>query len=318
MTYQPKLYACDSSLWSFGYWRDGVWRNGTAMTACSDGLLPKESVFACLRARRVLVFGDSMIRALFTRLVAFLRSQPQYIDHHFRGGAYYMANGTHDVFVEGELLPSLVAAARARQPSLVAPATPEDGWELGASMQVQFYWAPHFGKGLAKDGREAPGIWEQPGASEGADVVIAGAMYMNNTDDFESYRKALLHYFKVVAQQGKRVRQFFWIPTVPKPGEAAELYRERNRKMRGFVALLNDHAGLGDLWAPSISYYVDLERMYQVGFMRPDGVHFHCNKGPMYPMSVTNDLTGIAGNKDCSDPFNLNVIHSILKVSCNF
>ncbi|KXZ54956.1 hypothetical protein GPECTOR_3g124 [Gonium pectorale] len=233
-----------------------------------------------------------------------------------------MANGTHDVFVELQHLPSLHAAARARDPKHVVPVTPEDSWDRTSTMEVQFYWVPRF-EPYEMYGIQQKGWLEKFGVMEGADIVIAGPMYHNGTDRYEpgpylEARQILMTYFKELAKSGKRIQRFFWIPTVPKPSEPWHKYAARNTRMMMFVQMLNEQSLKGSKWAPVQSYFADAFRMALHGMnKRADLFHFHCNKHGVFPERLSADTHGMSPSGDCRDPFNLNLINSILRVACD-
>ncbi|PNH08363.1 hypothetical protein TSOC_005101 [Tetrabaena socialis] len=288
-----------------------------------DWLSPAE-IYQCLRGTRTFIMGDSMIRPLLGRLIAYLRGAPQYLDHlYHQPGGYYAANGTNDVFVELEFLPSLHKAVRMEHPAYLAPQTPEDDWDPSRTMEFQFYWAAHFDRfNMTDHGILFPAISEHFGVLDGASMLIAGPMY-HEGGNYDNYRARLLEFFKVLSERDKRIPNFVWIATVPKPVEPWDMYNERNRQMKLFVQTLNERSLAGVMSVPRRSFFVDADRMARpgpdvFGPVKPaDGNHFQCNKHGPYPGMMGTDPAGMAPDNNCQDIFNLNVMQSVLKVMCN-
>ncbi|GLC34295.1 hypothetical protein PLESTM_000179300 [Pleodorina starrii] len=305
---------CDSTIWGFGRWRGKEWKPSAIYPQCSSALMSPPAIYQCLKGKRVTLFGDSMIRPLMGRLVAYLRDIPQYIDHMFHHpGGYYMANGTQDVFVEGRFSPSRHASFRATHPEHRVPVTSEVGWDPRVTLEMQMYWAPHFVR-YDLDGRAYPSLSEHFGVMDGADIMVAGPMYHESLE-YVNVRDELLSYFRKLAHARKRISHFFWVATIP---FATSTFEERNYLMRTFVDMLNERALYGDHAVPKYSYYVDAARMARnAPVQRADEHHFQCNEHGVFPAALSSDMWGIAQNRDCRDVFNLNLMQSILKVACN-
>ncbi|GLI62448.1 hypothetical protein VaNZ11_005071, partial [Volvox africanus] len=311
----PSLQACDETIWEFGHWNGEEWLPSETHPQCSTLTLSPADVYQCLKGRRVMLFGDSMIRPLLGRLVAYLRGMPQYLDHayHFPG-AYYMANGTHDAFVETAILPSLQASAKAKGPSYGMPQ--EASWDSRVTMEMQFYWAPHFTK-YTEYGSGFPPIEELLGALDGSDVMIAGPMYHAH-GDYESFRTQLVQFFQKLAHAGKRMSHFFWIASIPKTAESVHEFGERNHLMHAFITMLNGQSMNGDLSVPRRSYYVDTPHMAHNAPTKRIGVyHYHCTKQLRFPRPLRADMTGLPESMDCRAILPLNMVLSILKVACD-
>ncbi|GIL90831.1 hypothetical protein Vretimale_16782 [Volvox reticuliferus] len=310
---------CDETIWAFGHWSGEEWLPSETYPQCSNLTLSPADAYQCLKGRRVMLFGDSMIRPLLGRFAAFLRGIPQYLDHVYHGpGAYYMANGTHDAFVEALFLPSLHASAKAKNPKYGMPrSVPQEArWDPRVTLEMQFYWAPQF-TNYTKYGRSFPSLLELFGVLDGSDVMIAGPMYHEN-GDYESFRTQLLLYFQKLERASKRVSYFFWIASIPNTVESMQEFFERNRLMRAFVEMLNEKSLEGDLSVPKRSYFVDAPQMvHSAPMKRIDMYHYQCTKHHQFPDRLHADLTELPKNMDCRAILHLNLLLSILKVACD-
>ncbi|GIL59149.1 hypothetical protein Vafri_14070 [Volvox africanus] len=312
---------CDETIWEFGYWNGEEWLPSGTYPQCSNLTLSPADVYQCLKGRRVVLFGDSMIRPLLGRLAAYLRGMPQYVDHvyHFPGG-YYMANGTHDAFVEKAILPSLRASAKAKSPRQrtqdeVSPPQ-EASWDPRVTLEMQFYWASQF-TNYTLLGFNAPPMEELPGVLDGSDVMIAGPMY-HSPGDYEPFRMHLIQFFQKLARVGKRVSQFFWIGSIPDTAENVHEYGERNHLMRAFITMLNGQSMNGDLSVPRRSYYVNMPRMaHHAPTKRIDRYHYQCTMQQRFPAALNPKLSELPESMDCRAILHLNLIQSILKVACD-
>ncbi|GIL90692.1 hypothetical protein Vretimale_15777 [Volvox reticuliferus] len=311
---------CDGTIWAFGHWNGEEWLPSESYPQCSNLTLSPADVYQCLKGRRVILLGDSMIRPLLGRFAAFLRGIPQYLDHvyHFPG-AYYMANGTHDSFVEAAFLPSLHASAKKKDPKYKLPRSlpQEASWDPRVTLEMQFYWAPQF-TNYTKYGRNFPSMLEMFGVLDGWDVLIAGPMYHEH-GDYESIRTQLLQYFQELKRANKRVSYFFWIASIPNTAESMHEFIERNRLMRAFVEMLNEQSLDGNMSVPQRSYYVDAPQMVRnAPTKRIDMYHYQCTKHHQFPEWLHADETELPKNMDCRALLHLNLLLSILKVACNF
>ncbi|GIL53639.1 hypothetical protein Vafri_9271 [Volvox africanus] len=308
--------ACDGTIWAFGRWNGEEWLPSEIYPQCNNVTLSPADVYQCLKGRRVMLFGDSMIRPLLGRLAAYLRGIPQFLDHISHVPAYYMANGTHDAFVEDACLPSLHASGKAKDPnkySMPQSVLHEASWNPRDTLEMQFYWAPQFDKGDVN----VPSLEELFGALDGSDVMIAGPMY-HVTGDYQSFRTELQKFFQKLASAGKRVSHFFWIASIPNAEQKVQEFGERNRLMRSFVEMLNEQSLTGSVSVPRYSHYVDAPMMvHNAPMKRIDAHHYQCTKQPMFPGALLSDVTELPKSMDCRDILHLNLLLSMWKVACD-
>jgi hypothetical protein len=309
------LTPCDSTVWDLGSWNETTWVPDPAYPQCSTRWLSPPSLYSCLKGKRVYIFGDSLIRQAAQALIFYVRGMPQIVEHTYHFPSYYMANGTHDAYVELGYLPSLHAEEQQRNSSYTTPEGQENNWNLTNTMQVQFFWWPKIGEIATENSFGFNGV--------DADIVITGPMY-HDQSDYSTTRTALLNYFKA----GRRIVKFFWIATMYSNSTSARkipLLR-RNHRMRAFINMLNDQAFAGGqvhlgAGLPQHSYYVDAAAMEAASpYSKVDGVHYGCSIGPRLPSPLRNDskMLNAPSNGDCGGQFNLNLVQSILKVACNY
>jgi hypothetical protein len=236
----------------------------------------------CLKQVRLLISGDSILRALFHRLITYIRGFPSIIEHGFWGSAAYVLNGTEDWYLPHSRLP----------PS--RPASP--------TVEVEFLWS--------NKNFSVAGIKRKK-----ADVILLGLNYhrLDNLSNIplvldEIVRAASPKHMYWVAtaylHQNKTHRNFQaqWIEAVG----------QRNAIMRAWVKTARVK------W-PTISFGIIPLDAIATQFARSnDYLHFHCwVPRSNLPKPISSMVSWVADTDSrCQDLAGLNVIQLLLNMIC--
>lgn len=121
----------------------GEFIHGHWVSPCSRWYSPKEARRTLEQGGPLSLFGDSLTRQVFNRLVGLLRGNARTLDHHYHSSAEYAANATHDALESGRVF-------------MGAPGTPDHAPVANPTIRVRYYWAPVFSE-MPQHPREALG-----------------------------------------------------------------------------------------------------------------------------------------------------------------
>ncbi|KAJ9448195.1 hypothetical protein DIPPA_03911 [Diplonema papillatum] len=256
---------------------------GFSLPKCSLHMFSRNDILSLLKGKRVLFTGDSMMRQMYIRLIAFLRGETVIGEHYYHTDSYYAINDDEDVLKVMEGLP--------KQQLL----------KSGAPLfEMLYMWDPF------------PQKFKRSFSAIKPDIHFSSFMYWwKGKDPFSS----IDGYLSAIASHAKRegsAYQFYFLTTpwtAPHTFGGVEDDRRvpRNEYVASRIADRREAERLANLHVLDFAAFA-ATRIFK---KTPDGIHYMCIWRPGYPKQVQKREQKIKVN-GCSDPVNYHWVNVML------
>ncbi|KAG2496713.1 hypothetical protein HYH03_005126 [Edaphochlamys debaryana] len=295
---------------SRGHWWAGQWQryrgkknDDASGEDCEFHRVPRKKIIECLAGKKVVLFGDSLLRQVFNRLVWYIRGMEGVMEQ------YYHTPGLYMYYKDG------------RDKLAIHLGTPR---KYLKELEEDELFRIHviYGGDLKADTLLALK----------ADVLVLGAL-RQATQGKETGALARDVVREVVSfmNQRRRGRQLLWMTFADgDPGPPDHLTEEATtfaRHARELVAELQPKAGNISFHllpferlsaaSPYVRNELEAEWKYKpLNTLTPTGLHFQCAAFPKFPKPIVGFKT--PPTLDCRDGFNLNLVHMIMNSVCRW